>query len=71
MFLTDEEVYDLTHLKQRQRQAAWLAENGFHFRFRADGTILLLKDHVSQLLSPEIKEKRRKDKPLNFSFLND
>lgn len=46
MFLTSQELLELTGYKSAKRQAKWLSENGFRFECRADGRPIVLKQQL-------------------------
>lgn len=50
MFLSEDEIRQLTGYKQRTKQMRWLSTEGFEFRIRADGSIALLRKHVESLM---------------------
>ena len=50
MFLTDEELIFLTGKKRRPSQAEALNSMGIEHRVRADGHIIVLREHVESLL---------------------
>lgn len=46
MFLTPEELYDLTHRRRPKAQLSWLHANQIEARLRADGTVVALRAAV-------------------------
>lgn len=50
MFLTPEELYELTHRKRATAQLRWLRENKIEARLRADGTVVALRAAVEAKL---------------------
>jgi hypothetical protein len=46
LFLSDDELADLSGLSQKAAQVRWLRNHGFVFVTRADGTPRVLRDHV-------------------------
>jgi hypothetical protein len=52
LFLTPEEIADLTGYKMQACQAKWLRSNGFVFRVSADNRVILARDHVLMLMGP-------------------
>lgn len=50
MFLTEQEIYDLTDRERHDAQARALKYLGIDFRQRADGSIVVLKSHVEKVL---------------------
>lgn len=61
MFLTDQELVALTHRKQWAAQVKILRAMGIEHRTRGDGTVVVLKSHVEQVLGakPTAVEKPR------------
>lgn len=50
MFLTKDEVIELTGKKQRSAQAAVLNALGITYKVRPDGSLVILRSHVEQKL---------------------
>lgn len=50
MFLTEEEIRELTNRKQRCSQAMVLRALGITHKVRADGSLVVLRAHVEQEL---------------------
>ena len=50
MFLTSEEVFDLTHKRNRRAQICALRGMGIEYRVRPDGTVAVLRSHLEKLL---------------------
>lgn len=48
MFLTDDQLHDLTGYRQRPAQRDWLAANGYRFDVRRDGRPNVLVDQVRE-----------------------
>ena len=46
MFLTYDELVELTERKTKQTQIAWLKANGFRFVIGANGNPKVLREHV-------------------------
>jgi hypothetical protein len=59
MFLTAEEIKALTARVQHRAQARMLRTLGITFKIRADGSVLVLRAHVEQLLGGAQTEKRK------------
>lgn len=47
MFLTPDELEELTGYKTGKRQRGWLVEHGYKFEVRADGKPAVLSSHVA------------------------
>lgn len=52
LFLTRDELMDLTERKQRAKVAEWLVENGYRFDVAADGWPKVLRSALESRLSP-------------------
>lgn len=50
MFLTPEELYDLTHRQRAPAQCRALRSMGIEHRTRADGSVAVLRAHVERIL---------------------
>jgi hypothetical protein len=50
LFLSHEEVRELTGYSRPSKQAEWLKREGMYFRIAADGHPKVLLDHVNQIL---------------------
>jgi len=50
MFLTDDELTDLTGMKRRDGRVRALREMGVEHRIRPDGRVIVLRAHVESLL---------------------
>jgi hypothetical protein len=50
MFLTDDEVISLTGRKRRDAQVKALRYMGIEHRTRADGSVVVLAEHVNKIL---------------------
>lgn len=48
MFLTTDQLAEMTGYKNRKKQADWLSENGYEFDIRADGRPNVLIDQVRE-----------------------
>lgn len=65
MFLTADELRDLTGYVQQAAQARWLADNGYQFDLRSDGRPNVLRQQVV-----ERQCRRTESKPVpNLAFL--
>lgn len=49
MFLTPEELVEVTHAKRRDTQIRALRSMGIEHRVRPDGTVAVLRTHVEQV----------------------
>lgn len=70
MFLTPEEIRELTHRVKHGAQAVALNTMGIMHKIRPDGSIVVMRDHVESLFG--IAEKSRKAKVIepNWSRIN-
>jgi hypothetical protein len=59
MFLSEEQIREMTGRVQHNAQAKMLRSLGIIFKTRADGTILVLRDHVEKELGGKIETKRK------------
>jgi hypothetical protein len=50
LFLTDEEIQDLTERKRRSAQIRWLQRNGIKHTLSADGHPRVLRSHLERIL---------------------
>jgi len=60
-FLTPEELYELTHRKQKTSQRTALNQMGIEYKVRPDGSIAVLKSHIEKVMggNVEVNQKRR------------
>jgi hypothetical protein len=64
MFLTSDEVHDLTDRIQRAAQKKVLRSMGIEFRERPDGSVAVLRAHVEKLFGlSETKPKQKEYQP--------
>lgn len=70
MFLTEQQVIELTGFIRPSKQIAWLQREGFKFRVAADGHPRVLRDHVFKQLGGNVVDiaSRRRTTP-DFSAL--
>ena len=54
LILTDTEIAQITGKKRRDHQAAWLAENGFKFLTRADGSPVVSRRHFEFVMGDKL-----------------
>ena len=45
LYLIEDELYGVTGFKRRDKQAHWLRENGFQFKVRSNGSLLVSRRH--------------------------
>ena len=50
LFLTVSELEGVTGKKRRARQADWLIENGFKFKTRANGSLVVSRRHFEYVM---------------------
>lgn len=50
LFLTASELEGITGKKRRSKQATWLMENGFNFKARANGTLVVSRRHFEYVM---------------------
>jgi len=50
MFVTNEELQQLTGFKSRACQRRWCLQNGVQFMQRGDGSLVISKQHIEELL---------------------
>lgn len=68
MFLNDHELYELTHRHRRDAQVRALRHLGILHRVRADGSVVVLKEHIKKVLGGnEEKNVRVKNAEPNWS----
>lgn len=70
MFLTDEELKELTRRVHHSAQAHTLAKMGIEHRARPDGSIAVLRSHVESLLSGKSDKKTKIATEPNWGALN-
>jgi hypothetical protein len=51
LFISKEEIIELTGSKQISKQREWLATHGYAFDIRVDGSIVMLRSHIEQKLN--------------------
>lgn len=59
MFLTAEELQQLTGRRRRDAHVRMLRSMGIEHRVRADGTVAVLKAHVDEVFRPRHKHTRK------------
>lgn len=72
MFLTDEEIIELTGKRRRDAQVRVLRFLCLEHRVRPDGSLVVLRSHVEQTLNglPASRAKVAKDAQPNWSAIN-
>lgn len=69
MFLTDEELYELTGAKRRDTRVRILRAMGIEHRVRPDGRVIVLRKHIEALLGGELKTKAPRSPEPNWAAL--
>lgn len=70
MFLTKEELIELTHKHRRAAQCAVLNAMGIRHKVRPDGSVLVLRTYVEKELGDgQPAEKAKKEKEPNWGAL--
>ena len=67
MFLTADEVAELTGRRRRDAQVVQLRALGIAHRQRADGSLVVLRAHVEQVLGAAPAPQRAQNAELNWS----
>jgi hypothetical protein len=70
MFLSEEEIREMTHRVQRSAQARMLRSLGIVFKIRADGTLLVLRSHVEKEMGDAPGRRAVKEFQPNWSAAN-
>jgi len=60
MFLSDDEIEELTRRQRRPAQARVLAFMGIEHKLRPDGSVAVLRSHVERVLGDGVTSKERK-----------
>lgn len=68
MFLTNDELVDLTDRSNPKYQARWLAEHGYPFEMSAAGKPKVLRSEVERRLSSKTQRRSPRAEP-NWSAL--
>lgn len=63
MFLTRDELMDLTERQQRGKVIAWLRDNGYRYEIAADGWPKVLRAAVDARLMPSAGRRTLKTEP--------
>jgi hypothetical protein len=69
MFLTDEELYELTGAKRRGTRVRILRAMGIEHRVRPDGRVIVLRKHVEILLGGTLPTKAPQSPEPNWAAL--
>lgn len=68
MFLTSDDIEELTGYKNHAKQISWLARNGIKFLISGDGKPKVLQSQIELLIGGTSAPSRRKTEP-NFERL--
>jgi len=68
MFLSSEDLHDLTGYKSARKQAEWLTGNGYHFDLRADGRPNVLLAQLRERQRCGAKMPANRERP-DFSWM--
>ncbi|HEV2917571.1 MAG TPA: DUF4224 domain-containing protein [Candidatus Babeliales bacterium] len=69
MFLSQEDIQELTGYKKTALQIKWLRSNGFKFMIGADGRPRLLLSQLEALLGAQVKSITKRRVEPNFTKL--
>lgn len=69
LFLTTDELRDLTGRTRRDAQASALRYMGIEHKIRPDGSVAVLRAHVEKLMGGENTASAPKDKEPNWAML--
>ncbi|MEH6434345.1 DUF4224 domain-containing protein [Massilia sp. DD77] len=71
MFLSADEIHNMTERVQRRAQVKMLRSMGIEFRERADGSLAVLRRHVEKVFGAPLESaKKTKDYQPNWDGLN-
>lgn len=70
MFLTDDEIKDLTRRVHHNVQASVLCKMGIEHKLRPDGSLAVLRSHVENVLTGKFDKKSKAVKEPNWGALN-
>jgi Domain of unknown function (DUF4224) len=70
MFLTQDEIKELTGRKRHASQAAMLNAMGIAHKQRGDGKILALKNHVEKVFGGGVEKIKSPRREPDFSAIN-
>lgn len=69
MFMTEQDLKQLTHRSYAKAQQAVLDSWGVLYKVRPDGSLCVLRSHIEQVLGGEPVEKKRKPITPDFNAL--
>ncbi|RFA31314.1 hypothetical protein CAI21_01410 [Alkalilimnicola ehrlichii] len=58
LFLSDDELYQLTARKRQSAQIRWLERNGVKFTLNAEGRPRILRSHIEKVLGGDARPTR-------------
>lgn len=61
MFLTNDDIIELTECKTTTNQITWLARNGIKFLLSHNGKPKVLVSHIEEIMGSSIKPRRRSE----------
>lgn len=70
MFLTDDEIRELTRRVHHNVQSNTLSKMGIEHRLRPDGSVAVLRSHVESVLSGKSDKKTKTATEPNWGALN-
>lgn len=70
MFLTREEITELTDRKQPRAQIRWLTERGYRFEIGASGCPKVLRSVIEARLRNTGDVRKSKDRQIRFDLIN-
>ncbi len=70
MFLTDDEIRELTKRVHHCVQSSTLSKMGIEHRLRPDGSVAVLRSHVESVLSGKADRKTKASTEPNWGALN-
>lgn len=69
MFLSKEELFDLTHRVRYSAQAQALRALGIEHRIRPDGSIAVLRSHIEKVFDAAVQTRRVAKQTPNFDLI--
>ena len=69
IYLTQQEITDITGYQKRSCQVAWLRDNGFTVKIRADGSPLIARANYLRVMGADPQEHKSTDQEPDFSSL--
>lgn len=70
MFLTEEEIKELTHYELRKYQAIALRSMGIEHRIRPDGSLAVLRSHVDKIMGGGLDVTHTQEVEPNWDGIN-